>query len=186
MTAQHLTSIALRFLAVLALVAGLAGGAARPAAADASQWQMSQPHWWDNSNGWRRHHQWPGQWHHHNQFNGGIHRCFGSCFGPRIIVNGSHVFFISPGLVFGNPAFIVQQPAFIIQQPAFIVRQPAFIVRQPAFIVGGSPLNAGQRAFIARHPSLQQGQPMHMHHGGIHFITPGMDQSGVRFITPGM
>jgi hypothetical protein len=204
MTAQHSKSIALRFLAVLALLAGFAGGAAQPASADASQWQMSQPHWWDNSNGWRRHHQWssqqwanqqwpnqqwpnqhwsghqwsghqwsghqwssqqwPSQWHRHNQFNNGFHRCFGSCFGSQVIIRGNRVFIISPALV-ANPAFIVQQPPFIIQQPAFIVRQPAFIIGGQGLIIRQ---NAKQRAFFEHHRSLQMGG------AGIRFIRPGM------------
>jgi hypothetical protein len=191
MTAQHSKSVFFGFLAALALLAGF--GTAAPASADSGQWQMSQPHWWDNSNGWRQHHQWrsqhqwsnqqqwSNQWHRRSQFNNGFHQCFGSCFGSRIIVNGSHVFFVSPGLV-GNPAFIVRQPAFIVRQPVFIVRQPAFIIGGPGFTVQ----TARQRAFITRHPSLQSDQPMHRHHSGIHFITPGMHHSGVRIVTPGM
>ena len=175
MTAQHSKSVLFNLLAALALLAGLVGGVARPASADASQWQIQQPHWWDNSNGWRNHHQWPSQWHRHNQFNNGFHQCFGSCFGSRIVIRSNRVFFISPGVV-GNPGFIVRQPT------AFIVRQPAFIIGGPGFTVQ----TARQRAFFKRHPSLQSGQPMRMHHSGIHFITPGMHHSGVHWITPGM
>lgn len=156
MTAQRSKSVLFSFLAAVALLAGIAGGAARPASADASQWQIRQPHWWDNSNGWRNHHQWPSQWRQHNQFNNGFHQCFGSCFGSRIIIRGNRVFFVSPGLV-GNPGFIVRQPT------AFIVRQPAFIIGGPGFTVQ----TVKHRAFFKRHPSLHFG-------GGVRVIHPGM------------
>jgi hypothetical protein len=189
MTAQHPHSIAARWLAAIAVALtfafglSLAGGAARPAAADASQWVVSQPHWSGQSNGWRRHTQWRKQWHgnqwrHRHHFNNGFHGCFGNCgLRPRIVFNGGGVFFSSPGLIV-NPGFIVRQPGFIVRQPGFVVRrQPNFIFERPAFA-------AQQRAFIKRHPSLQLGQPMRHKPRFIHpgFIQPG----GVRIITPGM
>jgi hypothetical protein len=188
MTAQHPHSIAARWLAAIAvaltLVFGLslAGGAARPAAADASQWVVSQPHWSGQSNGWRRHTQWR---HHRHHFNNGFHGCFGNCgLRPRIVFNGGGVFFSSPGLIV-NPGFIVRQPGFIVRQPGFIVRQPGFVVRRhPNLIFERPAFAAQQRAFIKRHPSLQLGQPMRHKPRFIHpgFIQPG----GVRIITPGM
>lgn len=185
------TAIALAMVVSLVLA-----GAAR---ADASQWQIKQPHWWDvagggagaggQQNGWSGQHnwssqhmsgqQWPGQhwpgqgsgqWHHHNQFNDGIHRCFGSCFGSRFVFNGRNVFFASPGVVFGSPGFVIRQPSFII-------RQPSFIIRQPGFVIGGPVIVTRQPMFFGHHHSphfIRPGQPMHHHGNGVRIIVPGM------------
>jgi hypothetical protein len=202
MTAYLPHSLLARWIIALAITFAVAAGfAARPAAADGtqwggSQWAQAQPHWWDNSNGWRRHMQWDNQWrhqrHHFNgphvnggHFDGGSHRCFGSCF----VGNGPFVFH-SPGVIFTNPSLAFGVPAFIVQQPGFIVRQPAFIVRQPTIIVGGPVIVTGirphfvarHRAFDARHPSLQPFQPTH----GPVFIRPGESSGGIRIIRPGM
>jgi hypothetical protein len=191
MTAQHPHSVFRRPLAALAVALAfafglaLAGGAAKPAAADASQWQVSQPHWWDrdHSNGWRRHDQWGNQWNgnqwqHRRHFNNGFSGCFGNCGRPVIVFNGGGVIVASPGFVVVNPGFIVSQGHFIVGQPVFVQRRPNFIFERPAFA-------AKQKAFFRRHPSLQLGQPwrhrswkhkpMSMGQGGVHFISPGMN-----------
>jgi hypothetical protein len=189
MTAQRSYSILRRPLAALAVALAfafglsLAGGAAKPAAADASQWKISQPHWSDQSNAWRRHNQWRNQWngnqwHHRRHFNNGFHGCFGNCGRPVIVFNGGGVVFASPGFVVVNPGFIVRQGHFIVGQPGFVSRRPNFIFERPAFA-------AKQKAFFKRHPSLQLGQPwkhkpwkrkpMSMGQGGVRIITPGMN-----------
>jgi hypothetical protein len=195
----HLSHFPLaRWIIAAALAFALAAGfAARPAAADGSQWNggqwggnpwvRSQPHWWDHSDGWRRHVHWNNQWRHQQrrhfgggQFNNGLHGCFGSCLGSGFVFNGSG-FFTNPSLAFGSPAFIVQQPAFIVRQPAFIIRQPGFVVGQPGVVTALPPHFARQRAFFARHPSLQPIPPMHRPV----FIRPGQN-TGIRIIRPGM
>jgi Ni/Co efflux regulator RcnB len=187
MTAPHPHSRAARLVAamVTALTLGLGlalAGGATPANADASQWTRSQPHWWDQSNGWRHHHQWHKRFHqrrHFNHFNNG--------FGPRVVFGGSGVFFSSPRFVIANPAFIVRQPRFVVRQPPFIVRQPGFIVgapvfvvRQPNFIFERPGFVAKQKDFFRRHPSLQLGQPWRHKHG----MRSPMGQGGARFIRP--
>jgi hypothetical protein len=140
MTAQHQPFTITRPLAALAVALSLGfaflGAPAKPAAADSSQWVRQQPHWWDKSNGWKRHNS-------------------GNCFncGPRIIVGGSGVVFSGPGLIVVNPGFVVNQPGFIVQQGGFIVRQPNNFVRQPPAFA------RKQWAFFKRHPSLWVGQP---------------------------
>ena len=69
MFAQLPHSKTARLLAALALMLGLglAGGASKPASADASQWQRPQSSW-NQGSGWNR--QWHNsQSHHRNQFN---------------------------------------------------------------------------------------------------------------------
>ncbi len=144
MAAQHPRSIIIRSLTTLAVALSLgfafAGWAAKPADADSSQWVRQQPHWWDKSNGWKRHNS-------------------GNCFncGSRIIVGGSGVVFSSPGIIILNPGvnsgFVVNQPGFIVQQGGFIIRQPNNFVRQPPAFA------RKQWAFVKRHPSLWVGQP---------------------------
>jgi hypothetical protein len=201
MTAYLPHSLLARWIIALAITFAVAAGfAARPAAADGSQWggsqwTVSQPHWWDRSDGWRRHMHWDNQWRHQRRhfddghfngghFNGGgFHRCFGSCSGAHFVFNGPGVIFTNPSLAFGSPAFIVQQPGFIVRQPAFIVRQPNFIVGGPVIVTGLPPhFVARQRAFVARHPSLQPIQPMHKPV----FIRPGESSGGIRNIRPGL
>lgn len=205
MTAYLSHSLLARWIIAVALAFAVAAGfAARPAAADGmqwggaqwggSQWVRSQPHWWDGSNGWRRHMHWDNQWRHQHRhfddghfnrghFNGGSHHCFGGCFGTGFVFNGPGVIFTNPSLAFGSPAFIVQQPGFIVRQPPFIVRQPNFIVGGPVIVTPLPPhFVTRQKAFGAHHPSLQPIQPMH----GPVFIRPGESSGGIRIIRPGM
>jgi len=161
MTAQHPRSTLSLAAVALAVTLGFAAGA--PASADDSQWTIKQPHWWDSSGGWSNN-QWQGQPHHrqhHQHFNNNIHGCFGSCFGSAFVFNGGNVVFVSPGTAFASPAFVIRQPSIIVRNPN-------------DFAVSSGRLIAKQRAFFMRHPSLQLGRPMHMHHNGMHFITPGM------------
>ncbi|HKP25901.1 MAG TPA: hypothetical protein VJV39_18680 [Dongiaceae bacterium] len=119
----------------------MAGGAANPANADASQWTRSSSTW-GNSTGWNQH--WRSQTH--NQFNG-----------TRVIVGGgSGVIITRPGFVTGNSGFIVRQPGFIVRQPRFIVNQPGFIVRQPRFIVNQPGFIVNQSGFIVTRPAFVQ------------------------------
>lgn len=180
-------------IAAIALAMVISLGLAGAARADASQWQIKQPHWWDTSAGWQRpgwsgqqmqgQQQWSGQqgqqwqgqqsgqWRHrrHHHFNDGIHQCFGSCFGSRFVFNNGTVFFSTPGVVFGSPGFVIRQPAFIIRQPGFVIGRPAFVAQQPTFLV-----HRRSPQFIR--PDF--GQPMrHRHRAG----------NGMRIITaPGM
>lgn len=139
MIAQLPHSKAARLLAVLAVALtlglGLAGGASKPASADASQWTRN-PSSWGNSTGWNRH------WR-------------SSQSGSRsqiVIGGGSGVIVTSPGFVAGSPGFVVRQPGFIVGQPGFVVRQPNFVFARPQFALK-------QKQFFKRHPSLFVGQP---------------------------
>jgi hypothetical protein len=131
-----------RLLAALAVTLTfalcVAGGAAKPANADESQWVRPQSNW-GNSTGWNRH--WRTQTQH--QFNSGT---------QIIVGGGSGVIVTRPGFVIGNPGFVVNQPGFIVGRPAFVVRQPNFIFERPSFA-------RKQWQFIKRHPSLRVGQP---------------------------
>ena len=156
----------------------VAGGAANPANADASQWTRSQSNW-GNATGWNQH--WRSQTNHH--FNG-----------TRVIVGGgSGVIITRPAFVTGNSGFIVNQPAFIVNQPGFIVRQPAFIVRQPAFVqrpnfIFERPSFARKQwQFVRRHPSLRANRPWwsnnwshkHWKHKRWHQMGGGMNWGGM-------
>jgi hypothetical protein len=161
----------------LAFAFALLGFAAKPAGADASQWVRSQPHWWDGSGAWGGHHQWRRQWHHRRHFKS--HK-------PLIVIGGGGVFLAHPGFFVVSPGFVVRQPAFVVRQPAFVVRRPIFGVRQSHFIFERPAFAKHKhKHFFKRHPSLHPGEPWwhkgwkhkhwhKPHHGGVHFIRPGM------------
>jgi hypothetical protein len=150
----------------------VAGGAANPANADASQWTRSSSNW-GNSTGWNQH--WRSQTH--NQFNG-----------TRVIVGGgSGVIITRPAFVTGGSHFIVNQPtAFIVNQPGFIVRQPGFVQR-PNFIFERPSFARKQWQFVKRHPSLRANRPWwsnnwshkHWKHKRWHQMGGGMNWSGM-------